>query len=155
MFETIIWATDGSELADDTLPLVTELAIKHGSKIVAVHANELLAGRFGGATLLADEDEIRVKLEAQVAELREAGLEAELVVETSARHGTAELIAAAATEVGAGLIVIGTHGRGATATALLGSVAKDLLHVSPCPVLALTPASEPVSTMSRKTAVTV
>ena len=59
MFETIVWATDGSELADRALPLVTELARVHGAKIVAVHANELLAGRFGGAPMLADEDELR------------------------------------------------------------------------------------------------
>ena len=49
MFETIVWATDGSELADDALEHVRKLAEIHGSRIVAVHANELLTGRFGGA----------------------------------------------------------------------------------------------------------
>ena len=59
MFETIVWATDGSEFADRALPLVKDLARVHGSMIVVLHANELLAGRFGGAPLLADEDELR------------------------------------------------------------------------------------------------
>ncbi|HEY5059244.1 MAG TPA: universal stress protein [Gaiellaceae bacterium] len=139
MFETIVWATDGSEVADCALPLVTELARAHHSKIVAVHANEVLSGRFGGATLLADEDEIRAKVEQQVAELRDAGFVAELTVETGIRRGIEELIATAATEVKADLIVVSTHGRGAAATAMLGSVAKGLLHIAPCPVLVVTP----------------
>jgi nucleotide-binding universal stress UspA family protein len=155
MFETIVWATDGSELADSALPLVTELAIKHGSRIVAVHANEVLVGRFGGTTLLADEEDIRVRLEAQVADLREAGLQANLRVETGNRHGIAELIAAAAADVEADLIVVGTHGRGPAATAVLGSVAKALLHEAHCPVLVVTPEREPVASMSREKVATV
>lgn len=144
MFETIVWATDGSELADRALPLVTELARVHGAKIVAVHANEVLAGRFGGAPMLADEDELRVKIEQQVADLRADGLTAELEIATGGLQGVAELIAEAAAEVEADLIVVGSHGRGAAASALLGSVAKGLLHVAPCPVLAVTPARERV-----------
>ena len=145
MFETIVWATDGSELADRALPVVTELARTHGSIIVAVHANEMLSGRFSGAPLLADEDDLRVKIERQVLELREAGFAAEFKVETRVRQGVAELIVAAATEVEADLIVVGTHGRGVAASALLGSVAKDLLHLAPCPVLVVTPARKPVA----------
>jgi nucleotide-binding universal stress UspA family protein len=144
MFETIVWATDGSELADRALPLVTDLARMHHSKIVAVHANELLVGRFGGAPMLADEDELRVKIEQQVMDLRADGFTVEAKFEAGGQHSTAELIAIAAAEVEADLIVIGTHGRGAAATALLGSVAKGLLHFAPCPVLSVTPARERV-----------
>ena len=49
MFETIVWATDGSDLADGALEHVVELAKTHRSRIVAVHANELFIGRYGGA----------------------------------------------------------------------------------------------------------
>ncbi len=134
MFDTIVWATDGSETADRALPLVTELARTYGSKIVAVHANELLRGRFSGGPVYADEEELLVKISAQVSELRETGLDIELKVETSSRHGVDELIALAAREVEADLIVVGTHGHGGVATVLLGSVTKALLHVAPCPV---------------------
>ena len=34
MFKTIAWATDGSELADRALPIVTTIARAHGSRIV-------------------------------------------------------------------------------------------------------------------------
>ena len=78
MFETIVWPTDGSELADRALPLVTELARVHD----------------------------------------------------------------------ADLIVVGTHGRGAVATAMLGSVTKSLLRVAHCPVLAITPVRERVEALA-------
>ena len=66
MFETIAWATDGSELADKALEHVRKLAEIHGSRIVAVHANELLTGRYGGGPLLADEPDLREKIAGQV-----------------------------------------------------------------------------------------
>jgi nucleotide-binding universal stress UspA family protein len=138
MFETIVWATDGSELADRALPVVTELARVHDSRVVVLHANELLAGRFGAAPLLADEEELRARFGRQVDELRDAGLDAELVIKTGI-DGVAALIAEAAEEVEADVIVVGTHGRGAVAGTLLGSVAKGLLHIAKCPVLAVTP----------------
>jgi nucleotide-binding universal stress UspA family protein len=139
MFETIVWATDGSELADRALEQVRELAEVHGSRIVAVHANEVLTGRAGGAPVLADEPDIREKLESQVEELRAAGFDAELEVCTGTEH-VATLVERAAWTVDADLIVVGTHGRGAIATAVMGSVARGLCHTSHRPVLVVPPA---------------
>ena len=140
MFDTIVWATDGSEASDSALPLVTELAGVHGSKIVAVHVNELFHGRgFGGSPMLADEDEVKSKIRRQVGDLREAGFEAVFDIVTSQRHDTAELIAEQAANVGAELIVVGTHGRGTAASMVLGSVANGLNHAALCPVLSVPP----------------
>jgi nucleotide-binding universal stress UspA family protein len=44
-------------------------------------------------------------------------------------------IAAAARRIGAGLIVMGTHGRGAVSRFFRGNIAERVLEVSPCPVL--------------------
>jgi nucleotide-binding universal stress UspA family protein len=145
MFETIVWATDGSELADRALPYVEELARIHGAKIIAVHANELLRGRFGGAPLLADEPDLVEKIEGQVGNLCTAGLEADLKIVTGS-HDIPDLIAHAAQEAGADLIVVGTHGHSGLAATLLGSVARGLLHTAHCPVLAVPPAREAPST---------
>jgi len=153
MFETIVWATDGSELADRALPVVSELARACGSRVVAVHANAVLPSRMGGVPMLADEEDLVAKVEEQVAELRAAGFRAELKVETGDHSGVAGLIVAAAQTAGADLIVVGTHGRNAAATALLGSVARDLLHRASCPVLVVTPASEPAATAASGQAV--
>lgn len=138
MFETIVWATDGSELADRALLSVMDLARKHHATIVAVHANELLTGRFGGAPMLSDEPDLVKKIEGQVAELRELGLPTELKV-INGTHDVAQLIAKAAREVDADLIVVGTHGWGGFRAAMLGSVARGLLHEAFCPVLSIPP----------------
>lgn len=138
MFETIVWATDGSELADTALPYVTELARLHHSKIVAVHANEMLRGRFGNEPLLADEPDLRKKVEQQVAELRANDFDTDLEI----RSGSDDiplLIANAAHDVGADVIVVGTHGHGGVAATLLGSIARGLTHTANCPVLVVPP----------------
>lgn len=138
MFKTIVWATDGSEHADRALPFVKGLARAHRSKIVAVHADEVLAGRFGGGSLYADDPELVKKIERQVEELREGGYTAELRVIRGV-DGMATMIARAAKDADAELIVVGTHGHGGIAAALLGSVARGLLHEAECPVLAIPP----------------
>ncbi len=137
MFKTIVWATDGSELADGALEHVRELARQHGSRIVAVHANELLRGRFGGPAL-ADEPDLEEKIGAQVDELRSVGLDVTLEVRSGSKD-VAALIAAAAEDVDADLIVVGTHGHGGFTAALMGSVARSLCHTAGRPVLVVPP----------------
>ncbi|MBA3503900.1 MAG: universal stress protein [Myxococcota bacterium] len=46
-----------------------------------------------------------------------------------------DLINQTATELGADLIVMGTHGRRGVSRALLGSVAETVVRSAPCPVL--------------------
>jgi len=138
MFETIVWATDGSELADSALAHVVEVAKTHHSKIIAVHATEILGGRYGGAPLFGDEAQMREKIANQVEELQAAGYDAELEIR-SGSHDVAMLISRAADDVGADLIVVGTHGHGVLAAALIGSVARALCHHAHQPVLVVPP----------------
>jgi nucleotide-binding universal stress UspA family protein len=70
------------------------------------------------------------------AELRAQGPR----VDTTVRRGApAAEIVAAASELGADLIVMATHGRGGLERAFLGSVAQDVLATSPVPVMLLRP----------------
>jgi manganese transport protein len=103
-----------------------------------VHANELLAGRYGGAPLSADEPEMREKIAQQVENLQASGFHAELEIR-SGSHDVATLIARAADDVHADLIVVGTHGHGGLAAALMGSVARALCHRANQPVLVVPP----------------
>jgi universal stress protein A len=48
-----------------------------------------------------------------------------------------DMIEEAAKEVGADLIVMGTHGRRGVSRALLGSVAEVVVRTAPCPVLTI------------------
>ncbi len=141
MFETIVWATDGSELADRALEHVKELARLHDSKIVAVHGNELVGLLSGAAPALTDEPELHARIERQVRELVGEGFRAELKVE-SGPGDVSDLVATAARDIGADVIVVGTHGRGGFKAAMLGSVALGLLHSACCPILVIPPAHE-------------
>lgn len=135
MFDTIVWATDGSHPADATLPLVTELAAMHGSKIVAVHVVELFSGgRFAGGPLYADTDEVERKIAEQVADLRAAGFATELEIVRTQRHDTATVIAEAAATACADLIVVGSHPHVGMAL-LHPGVLGGLEHIARCPVL--------------------
>ena len=109
------------------------------AKIVAVHADALLTGRFGGAPVLADEDDLREKLRRQVEELREAGFDAELKIKVAPMLAPAQILVEAAREVGADVIVVATHAYGIAGSLFFGSVARALVHDAPCPVLTIPP----------------
>lgn len=137
MFKTIIWATDGSEAAERALSTALELTAAAEGKLIVVHADERLGGRAGGVPTIADEEDVRAGLEAKVNALAESGVDASFRVELGTNKDPADLIANVAEELGADLIVVGTRGHGRVAGMLLGSVTQRLLHVAPCPVLAV------------------
>jgi nucleotide-binding universal stress UspA family protein len=142
MFKTIVWATDGSRLADGALDYVRDLAREDGSRIVAVHANELMRGRSSGYPAMADEPDLEEKIRSQIRELTDVGIDATLIIRSGHNH-VAALIAEAADEVHADLIVVATHGAGGLTAALMGSVARALCHTAKTPVLVIPPVRKP------------
>jgi nucleotide-binding universal stress UspA family protein len=137
MFKTIIWASDGSESADRALPTALDLVAEGNAKLVVVHADELLVGRGGRMPSLADEPEVQSKLASKVNELIESGVDATFHLVSGEGKDPAALIADVAYASDADLIVVGTRGHRPIAGMLLGSVTQRLLHVAPCPVLAV------------------
>jgi nucleotide-binding universal stress UspA family protein len=137
MFKTIIWATDGSDAADSALPYAKALAEGDGRRLVVVHSNEIFVGRGGGYPLLADEDDLEAKIRGQVDEAREEGLDATFKLVSGAAPHAAHMIADFARETEADVIVVGTRGHAPVTGLLLGSVTQRLLHIAPCPVLAV------------------
>lgn len=156
MYKTLIWATDGSPGADAAFAEARRLNEVSGGHIVAVHIDQKLAGRFGGWSTLADEDDRQAALRTRVDELKAEGLDIEFIIRHG-RHVPAEMVAALAEELHADLIVCGTRGHGSLAGAVLGSFTQHLLHVAPCPVLAVPErvAREHVTTYPKRTEVTV
>jgi nucleotide-binding universal stress UspA family protein len=146
MFKTILWATDGSETAAKALPFALGLAEPDHAKLVIAHVREIFVGRAGGYPVLADETELRERIKQQVADLQSVGREATFIVRTASSGHAARTIAEIADEVGADLIVVGTHGYGRIAGLLLGSVTQGLLHAGICPVLAV-PTGTPVEAL--------
>jgi nucleotide-binding universal stress UspA family protein len=134
MYKTVIWATDGSEGADAALTEALRLTDPTGH-IVAVHCDQrITGGRAGGISFLADENDIRAKIRAEVGAIRDEERQAELVIRSS-HSAPAQVIAEVAAEFQADAIVCGTRGLGALSGALLGSVAQRLPHLAPCTVV--------------------
>ena len=150
MFKTIVWATDGSDAADKALPYAKSLAEGHGRTLVVVHAKEFLVGRAGGYPLLADEDELEAKIRGQVKAAREEGVDATFKLVTGRAQHAAHMIADAAEEAGADVIIVGTRGHGPIAGLLLGSVTQRLLHIASCPVLAVPDGTHPAAAESER-----
>lgn len=138
MFKKIIWATDGSEAADRALEYAKSLGAADGATLLAVHSIEHLAGpgSRGAYPADAEEDEHQAKIKKQVAEL---GGTAEFKLVVGGVSSAAHALADVAKEEGADLIVVGTRGHTALGGLLLGSVTQRLLHIAPCPVLAVPP----------------
>lgn len=137
MYEVIVWATDGSDAADASLPVARDLARLAGAKIVVTHDDQISVGRIGGAySVHADESDLRGKITRQVEELKGEGIDATLELQRGP-ESPADTIATVAKAAGASLIVVGTRGHGPVTGALLGSVTQRLLHVAPCPVVAV------------------
>jgi nucleotide-binding universal stress UspA family protein len=139
MFQTIIWASDGSEHADRALEYARGLAEGSSARLIAVHVKEIIGGRAGGYPVDVDEEEVEERIQRQVKDLKDAGLDASYEQHGTTAGGAAHAIADAAKEDGADLIVVGTRGQGPVSGLLLGSVTHRLLHVAPCPVLAVPP----------------
>ncbi len=140
MFDTIVWASDGSQNADRALEVAKTLAHDHGASLVVVHVVQHYATKSGLAAY-ADEDRVKARLEHTVQQLSEDGFRPSLRIVDHVGPQPAHEIADIAREVGADLIVMGTRGHGPIAGLLLGSVALRLLHIAPCPVVAV-PAAE-------------
>lgn len=140
MFRNIVWATDGSESADRALAYAKELALRSDAKLYAVHGDErFVGGRSSGAPVLADEPDLESKIRTQVVTARSEGFDASYETVPCDAGRTPHAIADFADIVDADVIVVGTRGRSPLAAALLGSVTQGLLHVAPCPVLAVPP----------------
>jgi len=136
MFKTIVLATDGSDGANRASELAAGLAKADGAKLIVAHVAEHTIGK-GGGDLRADEGDVKSEIQARADELAAGGLEVEVEIRDELAGGPAHVLAELAREKGADLIVAGTRGHGSISGLLLGSVTHRLLHIAPCPVLAV------------------
>ena len=140
VFKAIVWATDGSEMANAALPYAKALAREQGCPLVVTHSVEVFApSRTTGVPMYEREMELGEALVHLVTDLKGEGLDASLEIVNGVAIQPAHVISDVARRVGADLIVVGTRGHTALGGLLLGSVTQRLLHVAPCPVLAVPP----------------
>ncbi|WP_193337840.1 universal stress protein [Devosia beringensis] len=138
MFNTLLIATDGSELGNKALAAGLDLAKLHGAKITIMTASDPVssaigAGGFGsidaGPILIQLEEryaeEAQTILAAAAAKALEAGITAQTL--HVPQHRPADAIVQTATELGCDTIIMGSHGRRGFQRLLLGSQAAEVL----------------------------
>ena len=149
MLDKIVVPLDGSDLAEEVLPVVEELASKLPAEVVLLQVvitfaeatREALPGPGTTPELSMDVAKRRVEAETDSASrylqavserLQGKGLK----VSTAITEGLpAGAILEYAKENGASLIALATHGRGGLARAVTGSVADAVVRHSDVPVL--------------------
>jgi nucleotide-binding universal stress UspA family protein len=136
--KSILIATDGSPSAQEAVEFGLELAKEQGAEAVFVHVAPALdvvaPGGFGWAPAISHEvtDQDRTPLEDAAALAQERGIEAKTTVLCG---DPVDEIVAYADTIDADVIVVGSRGHGAVASALLGSVSRGVLHEAHRPVL--------------------
>jgi nucleotide-binding universal stress UspA family protein len=137
MFGTILLAVDGSTYSEKAVELAKHLATVGNEEVVVTHVTELLPARFQAYPGLDSEHDQEVidLAKGYVAELEEAGIKARAELRSVQYGGIARILTNVAEDLDAGLIVMGSHGRGDLTALLLGSVAHKVLHYSKRPVL--------------------
>lgn len=138
---TILVATDFSEASESALAYAKSLASAFNATIHVVHVLEDLAAHaWTTEVYVAALPGVHEEMEKQARERLDACLSPQerdqFRAQLTLRTGSAFVeIVRHAREIKADLLVMGTHGRGAIAHMLLGSVAERVVRKAPCPVL--------------------
>ena len=141
VLRTLLVPVDFSETAEHALEAAIDLATAVSAKVYLVHVYQIPVYGFpDGAFIAGPEVATRISeaaqkgLDAIVERYRSRGVELGSELRTGAAH---EEIVHCAKDLGADLIVMGTHGRGMIAHALLGSVTERVVRTSPVPVMTI------------------
>jgi nucleotide-binding universal stress UspA family protein len=139
--KTILVPTDLSPHAEAAFDYACELAIKLDATVHLVNVIGIPAlgvPELGVAVTSAMIDSLieenQQALEALAARCRSGARIGQALLKTGDAR---DMIDEAAKEIGADLIVMGTHGRRGVSRALLGSVAEMVVRTAPCPVLTI------------------
>lgn len=145
MYRQILVPVDGSETANKALVAALQLAKESGGRVRMVHVIEEWAYLSGYEQVGAyAEDLLDVMREAGKKLLQDAimqakatGVAADSMLFDGSSGRLAEVVATAAREWNADLVVLGTHGRRGAGRMLLGSGAEQIIRLAPVPVLVI------------------
>jgi nucleotide-binding universal stress UspA family protein len=137
----ILLATDGSTEAESAAQVAAELADKTGSELHVIYVEVVpYYAQYSAAAAVGYDRELYEKIKEEGREtLRKLTWKVKLagaaVAEDHLRLGAPdEEIVRLAEAIGAGLIVMGSRGRGGVKRALMGSVSDSVVRNAHCPV---------------------
>jgi nucleotide-binding universal stress UspA family protein len=134
MFGTILLAVDGSAYAQRAAELVRRLA-EGGDDVVVLHVTEIMPIH-GGTAVELDLDREGMEAARRFGrELEQAGVPTKVELVRAFAGHVAKIIVESARDHQAGVIVLGSRGRGDLTALLLGSVAHKVVHLADRPVL--------------------
>lgn len=138
---TILVPVDFSDYSEAALDYAVGLAAKLDAKIYLLNVIGIPAlgvPELGVALTASVIDSMVHDNQTALDKLADARRQQAPIGRALLRTGDArDVIIHVAEEVGADLIVMGTHGRRGVGRALLGSVAESVVRTSPCPVLTI------------------
>ena len=134
-YDRLLVAIDFSAASLAALASVREMARRLGGELVLLHVSEAADVVPGSDLAKHDRAHWQAQLDAEVAQLRAAGLSARAIVRPG--YPVEEGIVEAAREERADIIVMGSPGRSGFAERLLGSVTDAVIGSAPCPVLVM------------------
>ena len=143
MFKHILLATDGSDASTHAAALAVDLARNHGARLTALYVVDpypyLGIGEtnpMGFQAYMSAAHNHAAQAHARVAELcAKGGKPVEVMLRMAEDVQATEGILKMAQEVGADLIVVGSHGRSGLMRMVLGSIASKVVTQSQLPVL--------------------
>lgn len=137
----LLVAVDFTAISEYALERALDLAKQLSARVTLLHVYALPILRVADSDIVPSGAEAaRLTAEAEknlddlVAKHARPGIPMTRLLRTAGRS-PAEEINATAAELGADMIIVGTHGRGLIGRALLGSVALDVLRTASVPVL--------------------
>jgi nucleotide-binding universal stress UspA family protein len=132
----ILIATDGSDGAWAAVEEGVELASEVGASVTFITVRQQVSGSFGDPLYQCLLTRQLAQGRAVLARAETEAKHAEVEFESEILEGDpVQRIVEAASAWGADLVVVGSRGHGAVASALIGSVSRALLSRSPMPVM--------------------
>jgi len=135
MYEKLLVAVDHSDVTERVIHAARDMALLSDGEVWLLHVQEKEVMPRAGIYPIESDAEALAAVEHAAKELSEASIKTHYQVRTSIYGYAAREIVAAAKECDAGVIVMGSRGRGDWAGLILGSTAHKVIHHTDRPVL--------------------
>lgn len=134
MAKTIVFPTDFSTASDAALEHAATLAKSMGAKLLIVHVEEPPLAYGGGELYYGIPEPDSERILKMLEDVKPRDSSVPFTHRLSMGDPAGEIVRIA-TDEGAEMIVLGTHGRTGMTRLLMGSVAEVVVRRAPCPVL--------------------